>query len=46
MASDEYRDVWVTALTTAGVESNALRTGIDRASTYEVDGVFEGGWAR
>ncbi|ADN51273.1 adenosylcobinamide amidohydrolase [Vulcanisaeta distributa] len=41
MASDEYRDVWVAAFTTAGVESNALRTGVDKASMYEVDGRFE-----
>ncbi|GAB6943304.1 adenosylcobinamide amidohydrolase [Vulcanisaeta sp. JCM 14467] len=41
VVSEEYRDVWVVAFTTAGVESNALRTGIDRASTYEVDGRFE-----
>lgn len=41
VVSDEYRDVWVTAFTTAGVESNALRVGVDRASTYEVNGRFE-----
>lgn len=45
VASDEYRDVWVTALTTAGVESNALRTGIDKHLRTRLMACLRG-WAR
>lgn len=40
-ATAEFGDMWVTAFATAGVETNAMRAGHDRAQVYEVDGKFE-----
>ena len=41
IATAEFRDVWVTVFATAGVETNAMRAGYDRAQVYEIDGRFE-----
>lgn len=38
---ESYKDLWVIALATAGVTTNALRIGYDRAGAVERDGRFE-----
>ncbi len=38
---ETFDELWVLAFVTAGVESNAMRVGIDRASGIERDGQFE-----
>lgn len=37
-----FEELWVLAFVTAGVKSNAMRIGKDKASNIERDGVFEG----
>ncbi|MEE8414524.1 MAG: adenosylcobinamide amidohydrolase [Dehalococcoidales bacterium] len=37
---EAFEELWVTALVTAGVTSNAMRVGKDKASTIERDGLF------
>lgn len=40
-AKEVYEELWVMAFITAGVETNAMRIGKDRASDIEKDGHFE-----
>jgi len=38
---EEYQDLWVVCFTSAGVKSNAMRIGVDKASGIERNGQFE-----
>jgi len=40
-AEEAYQELWVMAFVTAGVKTNAMRIGKDRASDIERDGQFE-----
>jgi adenosylcobinamide amidohydrolase len=40
IAMEEFRDLKVCTIATAGME-NAMRVGVDRASTFEINGKFE-----
>ncbi len=40
-AEETYEDLWVIVFTTAGVKTNAMRIGMDRASGVERGGQFE-----
>ena len=41
LAEEKFEDLTVYAFVTAGVDSNAMRIGVDRAATIERDGRFE-----
>lgn len=41
VAEEVYDEFWVLAITTAGVKTNAMRVGVDKASGIERNGKFE-----